>query len=68
MTEDELFKELELFLKQRTTIIIAHRLSTVNMADYIYVLEHGEIVEKGTKSQLLELNSHFAGYFNQGKT
>jgi ATP-binding cassette subfamily C protein len=67
MTEDELFSELELFLKQRTTIIIAHRLSTVNMADYIYVLEHGEIVEAGTKSELLEKNSHFAGYFNQGK-
>jgi ATP-binding cassette subfamily C protein len=68
MTEDELFNQLELFLKQRTTIIIAHRLSTVNMADYIYVLEHGEIVEEGTKSQLLEKNSHFAGYFNQGNS
>jgi ATP-binding cassette subfamily C protein len=67
MTEEELFTELELFLKERTTIIIAHRLSTVNMADYIYVLEHGEIVEAGTKSELLEKNSHFAGYFNQGK-
>lgn len=67
MTEDELFSQLELFLKQRTTIIIAHRLSTVNMADFIYVLEHGEIVEAGTKSELLEKNSHFAGYFNQGK-
>jgi ATP-binding cassette subfamily C protein len=67
MTEDVLFDELALFLKQRTTIIIAHRLSTVNMADFIYVLEHGEIVESGSKSELLKLNGHFAQYFNQGK-
>lgn len=66
-TEDTLFEALALFLKERTTIIIAHRLSTVNMADYIYVLEHGEIVECGTKSELLALNGHFAQYFNQRK-
>ncbi len=67
MTEDVLFNELALFLKERTTIIIAHRLSTVNMADFIYVLEHGEIVECGSKSELLKLNGYFAQYFNQGK-
>ncbi len=66
-TEDILFDELALFLKERTTIIIAHRLSTVNMADFIYVLEHGEIVESGSKRELLELDGHFAQYFNQGK-
>ncbi len=66
-TEDVLFDELALFLKQRTTIIIAHRLSTVNMADFIYVLEDGKIVESGSKSELLELDGHFAQYFNQGK-
>jgi len=66
-TEDILFDELALFLKPRTTIIIAHRLSTVNMADFIYVLEQGEIVESGSKSELLKLDGHFAQYFNQGK-
>jgi ABC-type multidrug transport system fused ATPase/permease subunit len=37
------------------------------MADFIYVLEDGCIVESGSKSELLELNGHFAQYFNQGK-
>ncbi len=63
-TEDMLFSELKMFLKERTTIIIAHRLSTINMADFIYVLEGGMIVESGTRKELLELNSHFAKYYN----
>ncbi len=66
-TEDMLFDDLTLFLKQRTTIIIAHRLSTVNMADFIYVVEDGEIKECGVKEELLKLNGHFARYFNQRK-
>ncbi len=37
----------------RTTFVIAHRLSTIQSADQILVLEHGEIVERGTHSELL---------------
>lgn len=66
-TEDMLFDDLALFLKQRTTIIIAHRLSTVDMADFIYVVEDGEIKECGVKEELIKLNGHFARYFNQRK-
>jgi ABC-type multidrug transport system fused ATPase/permease subunit len=44
----------------RTTIAIAHRLSTVVNADLILVLAHGEIVERGTHSELLAANGAYA--------
>ncbi|MDY0014821.1 MAG: ABC transporter ATP-binding protein [Bacteroidales bacterium] len=43
-------------MKNRTSIVIAHRLSTIIAADEILVLEHGEIVEKGTHQTLIEKN------------
>jgi ATP-binding cassette subfamily B protein len=41
-------------MKDRTTFVIAHRLSTVRNSDRIIVLEHGEIIEQGTHEELLE--------------
>ena len=52
-TEFNLFKELEHFLKDKTTIIIAHRLSTIRQADYIYVLDKGRVVEEGNYDKLI---------------
>ena len=46
--------------KNRTSLVIAHRLSTVMDADQIIVLSHGEIVEQGTHSQLLERDGEYA--------
>lgn len=47
---------LERLMANRTTIIIAHRLSTITNADLICVLNNGEIVERGTHQQLMDLN------------
>ena len=47
---------LERLMKNRTTIVVAHRLSTIANADLICVLQEGRIVEKGTHQQLIELN------------
>jgi len=44
----------------RTTFVIAHRLSTIQSADQILVLEHGQIVERGTHAELLEKGGHYA--------
>jgi ABC-type transport system involved in Fe-S cluster assembly fused permease/ATPase subunit len=52
--------ELERIAKGRTTLVIAHRLSTVMDADEILVLNHGRIVERGTHGQLLDAPGEYA--------
>ena len=51
--------------KKRTSIIIAHRLSTVKDADKILVLEDGAIIECGSHSQLLKMNGRYSNYYYQ---
>ena len=55
-TEHRLQQALADVIRGRTTFVIAHRLSTVRRADMILTLQNGEIVERGTHEQLLELN------------
>ncbi len=49
----------------RTTFVIAHRLSTIQSADQILVLEHGQIVERGTHEQLLALNGRYRQLYDK---
>ncbi|MEK6155027.1 peptidase domain-containing ABC transporter [Flavobacteriaceae bacterium 3-367] len=51
--EDEIIEKLNLFFKNRTVVIVAHRLSTVKKADNIIVLEKGEIIEEGEHNELV---------------
>lgn len=61
-SEHQVQKALEQLMKGRTTVIIAHRLSTVRKADKIFVLEKGKIVESGSHEQLLKKkDSIYAG-------
>ena len=64
-TEKEIQDALEIVSKDRTTLVIAHRLSTVVNADKIIVLEAGEIIEEGTHPELLEKGGLYAGMWNR---
>jgi ATP-binding cassette subfamily B protein len=52
-TEEEILQELKTFMKERTSIIISHRISTVKDADMIIVLDAGRIAEQGTHDELV---------------
>ncbi|WP_148864563.1 ABC transporter ATP-binding protein [Marinobacter fonticola] len=59
-TEYQLHQALESFLKQRTTLIIAHRLSAVKQADRAYVFEDGQIIEHGHHDELIARQGLYA--------
>lgn len=66
-TESALFEGLHDFLRPKTVIIIAHRLSTVTQAHYIYVLENGKILQEGTREDLEHQEGHFHHFVHQNE-
>ena len=60
VTEARLQKALEILLRGRTAFVVAHRLSTIEHADCIVVLDHGRIVETGTHAELLRAAGYYA--------
>ena len=64
-TEILIQKSLDELCKGRTTIVVAHRLSTIKNADTIAVIEDGKIIEKGTHDKLISLNGKYATLYSQ---
>lgn len=62
--EYEVFTHFRILTGGKTAIFISHRFSTVRLADRIFVLENGHIIESGSHKQLMELDGHYAELFN----
>jgi len=67
-TEFQLHRDLEAFLKQRTTLIIAHRLSAVKQADRACVFEDGRIIEEGHHDELIAREGLYAQLYGDRQT
>ena len=65
LTEARLQESLAKLLTGKTSFIVAHRLSTIRKADQVLVMDHGQIVERGTHPELLTLDGVYANLYRQ---
>lgn len=63
-TEEEILQNLGKIMNGKTTILIAHRISTIKNADKILIMDNGEIIEQGTHNELLSLNGIYTELYN----
>ena len=64
-TEEKILKNLKEFSKEKTTIIVSHRISSVKDTDHIIVLDQGKIIEQGTHQKLIDLKGFYFDLFNK---
>ena len=62
--EYEIYKQFRELMEGRTSILIAHRFSTVKLADEILVLQDGKIIEKGNHTELIKLDGEYAKLYS----
>ena len=63
-SEYEIYRQFRKLMEGRTSILIAHRFSTVKLADQIYVLKNGSVIESGSHKELMKRNGEYASLFN----
>ncbi len=64
-TEEKILSQLRGVMRKRTSIIVSHRISTVRDADLICVLDEGQIIERGSHAELLELRGEYADLYER---
>ncbi len=65
VTEEKILSGLAAVMRDRTTVLISHRVSTVQNADRIFVLSHGSVVESGTHAELQRLGGYYAELYQK---